>query len=614
MPKILLFCFLKLSIVVQPTIAASLAIAATLVAGSAEASVMKSFGKANKLFGRGQFNAASKILLKNIKKYPGHQPSLLLMARIYYRKGNVRKAARYFRKVPPGMVSGVSAYEYGISMFETKRYNKAIKALRRVGNKAKQKYLAKFYLGAAYMRNRQWQKAVTNFQRAKKLPNQLRAARRKLLRTARRRLNAERRGQLTRSTYVIVPTPPPVYQPAPTGAPDPSAPKTPATPAPPPPPPPPPSEKFTNSITPSVTFNRTSSNSQNHGFSESESESQSTTFAISDKARYDMKPRANGGQGHFQVGFSFAQANTNSTGSDVKYVAVPNEPGIFTEEKTAKDGTTAKKTTWSVAPEVGFPFTESIDVTGKYSVSESMVDDDSETVTGSQGPSGNMGISPGSFDLNIGFSMTDSTALGETVSSSTTFKGDISKSLDNDISVSANASQTTYELPVGYPNPAGKTAMGASISKPFGDYNLSASGSQTSYTLGQGALYVTGAQSVTLFSGSVSTSFDFGGSVSGSYTSKTLADYTKPVTRENVDAGEDGSKPSVVVVAQGTEQIINGTFKLSPFDYVYGLMSYSQTQRGFTGYNDPTMQAFFEASESDLSTKFVIEIGISKTF
>ena len=61
-----------------------------------------------------------------------------------------------------------------------------------------------------------------------------------------------------------------------------------------------------------------------------------------------------------------------------------------------------------------------------------MVDDDSETVTGSQGPSGNMGISPGSFDLNIGFSMTDSTALGETVSSSTTFKGDISKSLDND--------------------------------------------------------------------------------------------------------------------------------------------------------------------------------------
>ena len=243
---------------------------------TAEASVTKMFGQANALFRAGKYPAAAKRLRVIIKKYPTFQPSYLLMGRIYYRLGNIRRAAKYFQKAPIGLLSGDAAYEYGIAMYETNRFNKAIKAFGKLSSKSKYRDLAYFYRGASYMKVSQWQRAVGQLQLAKKLPGHLTSARRKLLQTAQGRARAERQGKITRNTYVVVPRPQPLASPY-YGAPDPAAPKPKNAPLP-PPPPPPATAGFTNSITPSLAINSTTENNQFHGFKDSENKSSSQTL------------------------------------------------------------------------------------------------------------------------------------------------------------------------------------------------------------------------------------------------------------------------------------------------------------------------------------------------
>ena len=95
------------------------------IVDTAFATVTRTYIKADAAFKKGQVRRALKIISGNIKKYPAHEPSQLLLGRIYYRLGKVPQAAKAFGRVSPELLSADMAYEYGITFFITKNCDKA---------------------------------------------------------------------------------------------------------------------------------------------------------------------------------------------------------------------------------------------------------------------------------------------------------------------------------------------------------------------------------------------------------------------------------------------------------------------------------------------------------
>ena len=321
-----------------------------------------------------------------------------------------------------------------------------------------------------------------------------------------------------------------------------------------------------------------------------------------------------GGQGYVQARIDFFQANSSSSGNSVRYIQDPNDPGVLKEEASDAGSGSVTKIGWVVAPEAGYPATASMDITVGFTASETTADGDAATAESSMGPTGNLSFSTDAFDMSVGFSMIDISVGGEPVKTSTKFEGEISKSLESGMQLTGNASQTTIEGAAAPQNPAAIMVFGGSVAKSLDSLSLSASGSQTAYTPGEGTLFVPGAQSKNSLVFTASTTFDFGASLSGSFTYNTLAEYTKSVVNEVGEPNEDGEKPSLIVLAEGEEQIMSGTFKITPFEFFYAQATYAQTARAFASVTPPAMQIFFEASEPDLISKFVVEVGVSKSF
>ena len=95
-------------------------------------SVTVSFNKGRKLFEQGKLRAAYKVLAETAKKYPGHQPSQILLGRILFKSGKINAAAKRFRKVSADSITSDFAYEYGIVMFSVKQCDKAQAGFSRV--------------------------------------------------------------------------------------------------------------------------------------------------------------------------------------------------------------------------------------------------------------------------------------------------------------------------------------------------------------------------------------------------------------------------------------------------------------------------------------------------
>jgi tetratricopeptide (TPR) repeat protein len=591
--------------------------------------VNKGFAAALKAYKKGNIRGASKMLQKLLRKYPTHTATNVLYAKILYRRGKVRAAAKYFKRVPSGSIGADVAYAYGISMFEVKKYSQAIKGFSKVSRKSKERYLALFYRGASLMRVGQWSRAVASLRAATKLPSNLRSSRRRLLNTAQSRARAERRGQSTAGTYVIVPTPPPQYAApvaypgqAPGLPPDPTAPKQPGgkpgKPAKPAPPPPPPKAQFSNALTPSITIKQSQGSKGFHGLADAESESQTVTLKVADKARYDMAPQAHGGQGHLQLGIDLSQANANSSGSKVTFTQDPDNPGVLQESVSDEPGASTSTRSWTLSPEFGFPPTATIDITLGYSLSENSVDDDPELATGSKGPKGSLGIAPEAFSMTLTFSQTEASTAGTVTKNTTALGGEVSKTLENGLSVELNVAQNAYETPGAEANPASDMTFGGEVNKGFETLDLGATFSQKTQTPGAGAANAPGAQSTMSIGVNGSASFEFGASVTGSFVMNTLTDYSASYANEAGEKDESGAAPQVPFLADGTEQVITGSFKLSPFDFIYGKVTYTQTTRTFDGIKPGDGNAksaqWFEKNEADLITDLSMEIGASTTF
>jgi len=76
-------------------------------------SVRSEYKKGRKLYLGKKYLNASYVLANILKKYPSHEPSAVLLARIYYRVKNYNSAGALFSKMVPQNLEPIEQYEYG---------------------------------------------------------------------------------------------------------------------------------------------------------------------------------------------------------------------------------------------------------------------------------------------------------------------------------------------------------------------------------------------------------------------------------------------------------------------------------------------------------------------
>ncbi len=585
------------------------------------------FGKATQAYRAGKLKASYKMLIKIVRKYPDHQPSHLLLGRILYRSGQIGKAARHFKRVPPDMLTPDAGYEYGITMFTAKDCKRAIAGFARVPKNAREKDLANFYRGICHVRQREYQQGQVYLARAQRLPPGLQDSRRQALQFSKRQMRAERQGGASAGAnpYLIVPTPPPPAYPAydpyagQVGPPGPSQPPPKPAKAEPPPPPP---TGFQNSITPSLTVTQTTTTNDFFGFGNSQTDVGKTDLKLAFKTKYLAAPRASGRQAYFSLGLEAAQSQSNSKSNTTKYIAYENNPADIIEQTTETAPTTSNALNLAVNPEGSFPIGGSMDVTGGFTYKESQPDDAALDKSGSQGPYGSVGIGIGdTIDLKLTFAQTDYLTGSKTTSSDQKIGAEFSKDWETvsaDVSVKQTTSESKQPLP---PPPVLSTfygtslAVDASLTKAWDSFSLTGAANMTQYTPPSGYIKVDEASS-NKFALTADKTFEFGGTASFSASMTQLSAYTRffddPAFEADPD-DPDAVAPKIAAKADGTAQTFLASFKLTPLDWFFTSASYKQTQREFS-IQPPTLQQKFQETVADLITELVLQAGVSKTF
>ncbi len=579
-------------------------------------SVTVSFNKGRKLFEQGKLRAAYKILSENAKRYPGHQPSQILLGRILFKSGKINAAAKRFRRVSTDFITPDFAYEYGIVMFSVKQCEKAQAGFSRVPSNSKLAPLSNFYRGICYVRSQDWQRASKALLKARGLPGNLEQTRRQALSQVQKQLRVERSGNVDNSNpYIIVPTPPP---------PVPFQDQIPVDQAPlppdnrPPPPPPPPPTGFQNSYTPAAVYTQSSTSEDFHGTGTNDSQSKKSELKLGLKSKYLAEPRSFGAQPYISFGLDLSQTTTDTKGSRITYIAYENDPTTIIEQESSATDKSSTALDTKIVPEVFYPITDSIDITGAYTLKDNYPDMKADKKSSSTGPSGSIAYSGEILDLKLSGSMTESTSGGKPTRSDTVMSGQVVKNFE---STSVTASFTQSESKSAVPVAAGVIdsfygtvqTIAANGTKNWETVSMTAGFTNITYDTGSPLVVKIGEDQRTVLELSGNKSFDFGGSLTMTVQQATLAAYKKALDDKAAPADAEGPKPKVVVKGDGTEQSILTVFKLTPISWITGSLSYKYTM-GTYNQTNAEYQKEFISSTADLITEFTMVISVSKTF
>lgn len=586
-------------------------------------SVTERFGKAQRLFNQGQIKPAYKQLAAIARKYPDHQPTRLLLGRVFFRTGQVGRAASQFKRVSPDMLSGDAAYEYGLAFYQLKDYRRAKLGFARVPATSKFYDLASFYRGLSYYQTREYAKAQLYISRAKKLPKNLLHTRREALSSLRKLSRSERRGaSQPTNPYVIVPTPPPppvfAYptQPLPepaAGEPPPEAPAKPAA-------PPPPSSGFVNAVTPSFTWTQVAANIDYFGTKTESKETNTSALKVAFKSLYNAEPRDNGGQPYGSLGVDLSQEEVSKRGSTVEYKVYTDRPGEIIEDETVTSPTSTTSTIVVATPEFGYPASEAIDLKGGYKFKNA--DAKSAGTTVETGPYGSLDWGGETVTVKLTGSQTATdTSANKTVKTSTVMGGDFSKRFETtEFGLLAQQTDNTYQRAV--PLAPGATAeadatilvITADATKTWESFSMTFAATQKTVELAFPEVYVLigESQSMKLELSALKT-FDFGGSLSVVAASEQLSDYQNMVDDPAGTTGEDGKLIQVPVKGNGSRTTITGTLKLTPIDWLFGSISLKQTTLAIS-VADPKTEPAFQKKTPEAVLEQTIQAGVSKSF
>jgi tetratricopeptide (TPR) repeat protein len=125
-------------------------------------------GKA--LFDAGKFGDATLSFSKILKKFPDHQPTILLYARASYKINKLSEARYLFARVKPEILDAESAFEYGQSFYTANQYAPALMAFQKVPDNHPLSDLSRYYGGVSAIKLKQYELAEDLLTKALVLP------------------------------------------------------------------------------------------------------------------------------------------------------------------------------------------------------------------------------------------------------------------------------------------------------------------------------------------------------------------------------------------------------------------------------------------------------------
>ena len=334
-------------------------------------SVTDTFKAAVKAYRNNNLKKAAKLLQANIRRYPNHQPTLLLLARILYGLGKIKAAAKIFRRIPVAALPGYMLYDYGVTMFSVRDCQRATSALSKVSSKSKYRFLASFYLGVCYYRNRDLQRAEFFLRKADQLPSNLALTRRRLLQELKDQRGFHQSGSVAPiAGFVYVPPPPPVlpyygalYSGAPPGTIQPPGreAKAPVVQK--------PEAGLNIAFKPAITFDRfglekqAGKNSRNSCFGILDRQNVKGTVEM----RYDFEPFESGSQPNAKMKFELS--DTSQQFSEDKFEVCEGDSIEFKDDAAGDKSISLKdnvSTSLKAVPSVTVPILDIMDVEGSY--------------------------------------------------------------------------------------------------------------------------------------------------------------------------------------------------------------------------------------------------------
>lgn len=590
-------------------------------------SVFADFQKAQKLFRAEQTLQAQKILKQLAKKYPDHLPSQILLGRIAYLQGKYGRAAKYFRKVPPEMITSDMAYEYGITMFVANNCQRANAGFARVKESDRAIDLANFYRGVCFLRSRNPQRALLYLKKAKKIPENLRETRREALVEARRRIKAEQQGRpIAANAYFVVPTPPPPMPPQPLpgserqGFTPPSSqaggkasPPVPAT------------AGFVNTVTPSLTLSQSARTSDFFGYKLNKTETSTNEIKLSVKSRYNFEPHSNGKQPYVQLLADLSRITEKSKGVDSRYIAYADEPGTVIEQETDVSAKPRDDANMSIVPELGWPLGSMLQIMAGYKYDLTYPAFDASKKYGAKTPNGRIVLTLQQTTVEVSGNQREAfDASDATVRSDQLLGGKITQDMDA-VDIFLAMQQTTIVQGPAAPAPvaqAGTQQIEFGLTKAWEKFTLAFSVLQWDQTLAAGITENPERPELSSLKivGSGNWSFDFGASINLAFAQINRSSFRQSFDVKESQTQSQTSPPNTaaptqkkILNADWSDQEASLVFKLAPIDWAFLQASLLYQRRSYT-MEDGEYRQDFEKKNPELISEFKITAGISKAF
>lgn len=136
-------------------------------------SVVKLFRDAQQLFKAERYPQARAAFDRIIRLYPGHEPSLVLMARTQYKLNNLPESYKAFTKINLSSLDPETSYEYGQVYYQGNQFEGALVAFKRIPEGHALADLANYYGAVSAAKLRRYQESEEMLERALVLPDKL---------------------------------------------------------------------------------------------------------------------------------------------------------------------------------------------------------------------------------------------------------------------------------------------------------------------------------------------------------------------------------------------------------------------------------------------------------
>lgn len=135
--------------------------------------VRQRFDHAQKLFKKQNYGEAAIAFDQILRRYPGHEPSLIQLAKSLYRLDRFRDAFNVFTKVNPQYLDPETSYQYGWSFYKNKQWEGALYGFKRVPKGYALFDLANYYGAISAIKMKDYDLASDMLDKALVLPDKL---------------------------------------------------------------------------------------------------------------------------------------------------------------------------------------------------------------------------------------------------------------------------------------------------------------------------------------------------------------------------------------------------------------------------------------------------------